>query len=588
MLIRVFVLFILLPAYTHAQHSLKKLDYPVNTDVYDEICPILSFDESELYFTRSSSPDFNRTLVENGVDLSKQLSDEAYMRKLAYIYSSIAGERQEPISSTFNQDVWYSRYDDGEIYNVIHPTAPLNNALPNSICSHYGTEGGYVIVNEFPKEGGVKAGFSVVTKKDNITYTYPEPIELQDFELEGSEINVCMSDDKQYIILSMVGPGTKGRKDLYLSVKVTDKLYGPPLLMEGINTRSNESTPHLSKDKKRLYFASDRPGGIGGMDIYVSDRLDLTYRNWSTPRLLGRPVNSPYDDSHPYVDGDDEDVLFTSNRDGSSDIFLAKLHRDPELDDDIVLNISIIDGATNAKAKNAQLYWGQAYASDLPHFFRVKGGNYTYTFTENVPMEFKAENRGAISEKVFLDPQELQDQDITEIELELVIEKNSGRTSSFKRKFISRDGKIKEIVQKTISRTEEEKPKRETDEFLPLEANSTVVLKNIYFARAKPDVMPASFPSLQKLAKTLIRRPDVVIRVEGHTDNVGGREALEKLSYRRAEAIVAYLQKEGVPARQLQTKGFGGTRPITNNRTEQERARNRRVEIRVLDQEKKR
>jgi len=157
------------------------------------------------------------------------------------------------------------------------------------------------------------------------------------------------------------------------------------------------------------------------------------------------------------------------------------------------------------------------------------------------------------------------------MDIELFIEKNKNS------KIIFKNTPKKDSLDSTLL-------KNKDNGLLPLEANSTVVLKNIYFARSKPDVLPRSFPSLQKLAETIKRRPDVIIRIEGHTDNVGSISALEQLSYRRAEAIMDYLVKAGVPSRQIQTKGFGGTRPITNNRTEEDRAKNRRVEIRVLKQ----
>ena len=92
------------------QHSLSKLMYPINTDVYDEICPILSFDEDELYFTRVGSPDFDHTLIEGEKNLYELMSPSDYNRKLKQIYSIIAGREEEPIGSSFNQDVWYSDY----------------------------------------------------------------------------------------------------------------------------------------------------------------------------------------------------------------------------------------------------------------------------------------------------------------------------------------------------------------------------------------------------------------------------------------------------------------------------------------------
>jgi len=557
-----------------AQHSLTKLLYPINTDLYDEICPILSYQEDELYFTRVGSPDFNRTLIEHNENLHETLDEIKYYRKLQHIYSMIAGKVEEPLSSSFNQDVWYSDYYKGDVYNIIHPVAPLNNALPNSICSHYGTSGGYVVINQFPKDGGVAAGFSVVEKIDNLNFTAPRAIEIRDFGMVGSEINISMSADKQYIIMAMAGRGSMGKKDLYLAIKGVDEIYSEPIHLGSVlNTRYNEATPFFSQDKKKLYFSSDRPGGVGGMDIYVCDRLDYSFKKWSKPQLLSRPVNSEYDDSHPYVSVDEDGILFTSNRDGSSDIFHAMLIRDENLLHEITINIYIVRGDERKRA-NAQLYWGPAYSDDFDGFFRARDGQYKYVFEKNEVMQFKAENRGSISDIVILDPQELQAAGITEMDLELHMERGKDRTRVFKRTYIDTEQDSNDT---TATR-------KYDNGLLPLEANSTVVLKNIYFARAKPDVLPRSFPSLQKLAKTLQRRPDVTIQIEGHTDNVGGVAALEELSHRRAEAIAQYLIKAGADAKQIKTKGYGGSRPITRNRNEKERAQNRRVEIRVLQQ----
>jgi len=563
-----------------AQHSVYKMPYPVNTDVYDEICPILSFDEDELFFTRVGSPDFDKTIIEYGENLYETQAYEQYQSKLKRIYRMITGRSDvDPVTSSFNQDVWYSHFYEGEIYNLFHPSHPLNNALPNSICSHFGKEGSYVVINQFGEDGGVSAGFSVINKKSDTDFTFPEPIIIQDFNKTGSEVNVSMSIDKEYMILAMKGPNSRGDKDLYLSIKGYQGVYSTPIhLGDILNTRYREATPFFSQDKKKLYFASNRPGGFGGTDIYVSSRLDYSFKKWSEPELLGRPINSEHNDSHPYVQVDENSILFTSNREGTSDIFYGKLIRDEELAYSIDINVYIVKGEERKRA-NAQLYWGEAYSEEWSDFFRARDGKHTYTFEENVPMQFKAENRGYISDIVMLDPQELQIAGIRELDLELVIEKGKDRAPIFKRPIYKETSDVAQVEP-----TEEDTPAIKNKDLMPLEANSTVVLKNILFARAKPDVLPSSYPSLLKLAKTLARRPDVIIQVEGHTDNVGDSEALLNLSLSRANAIRDFLILNGAKSNQVKTKGFGATRPITMNRSEIERSKNRRVEIRVLRQ----
>ncbi len=574
-----FVIILFIANLSFAQHSVHKMPYPVNTDVYDEICPILSFDEDELYFTRVGSPDFDKTIMEHGENLFETQPYEKYQSKLKYIYRMITQQNDvDPVTSSFNQDVWYSHFHEGNIYNLFHPSHPLNNALPNSICSHYGKDGSYVVINQFGEDGSVAPGFSVVNKNTDIEFSFPEPIIIQDFNKTGTEVNVSMSVDKEYMILAMQGNNSKGDKDLYLSIRGYKDVYSTPVhLGDVLNSEFREATPFFSQDKKKLYFASNRPGGYGGTDIYVSDRLDFSFKKWSEPRLLGRPVNSEFNDSHPYIQVDENSILFTSNREGTSDIFYGKLNRDENLLYSIKINVFIVKGETRERA-NAQLYWGEAYSKEWDDFFRARDGKYTYTFEKNIPMQFKAKNRGSESDIVMLDPQELQEAGVTELDLELVIEKGVNRVPVFKRPIYTDESK----VVKEESKQESNSPLK--DDIMPLEANSTIVLKNILFARAKPDVLPVSNKSLLKLANTLSRRPDVVIQVEGHTDNIGDSKALLDLSLSRANAIRDFLLQNGAKSAQVKAKGFGASRPITKNRTEEERSKNRRVEIRVLKQ----
>lgn len=571
-------LFVFIANISIAQYSVFKMPYPVNTDVYDEICPILSFDEDELYFTRVGSPDFDKTIMEHGENLYETEPYGKYLSKLQEIYRMLTKQYDvDPVTSSFNQDVWYSHFHEGEIYNLFHPPHPLNNALPNSICSHYGKNGSYVVINQFGEEGGVSAGFSVINKTDN-EFSFPEPIIIQDFNKIGSDVNLSMSIDKEYMILAIKNSNNRGDKDLYLSIKGYKGVYSTPVHLGNVlNSEYREATPFFSQKKKKLYFASDRPGGYGGMDIYVSDRLDYSFKKWSKPKLLGRPINSEFNDSHPYVQVDENSILFTSNREGTSDIFYGKLNRDENLLHSISINVFIVKGEDRKRA-NAQLYWGEAYSDEWEDFFRARDGKYTYTFEKNISMQFKAKNRGYISDLVMLDPQELQEAGIRELDLELVLKKGKNREVIFKRLVYNEDSKIEKVepAKEDISRV--------ADDLMHLEAKSTMVLKNILFEMGKPDVLPVSFSSLLKLGETLARRPDLVIQVEGHTDNNGDSKSLLDLSLDRASSIRDFLLLNGAESKQVKTKGFGATRPITKNRNEEERSENRRVEIRVLRQ----
>lgn len=562
-----------------AQHSVERLSFPLNTEKYDEICPIFNFDENNLFYTRVGSPSFERTLLFYGEDLHTTLKPEQYQKKLNLIYGLIkGGQIEDAVSSEFNQDIWMARMLEDGGMEVSHPGYPLNNALPNSICSSYGKDSAYVVINQFGINGGLDEGFSVVNMDDNGIFSFPRPIMIRGFEKVGASINLTMTLDKQHIFLAMKGAGCKGGRDIFHSIKVNDSLYAKPVCIGGVNGPYDETTPFISQDRSKLYFASNRPGGQGGFDIYVSDRLDLSYTNWSEPRRLGNILNSKANESQPYVFRDEDQIYFTSDRDGSSDIFRAKLKRDSVLNSNILLRINVIKEETNEN-HISELMWGPAYEEhDWPGYRRLRLGFYEFTIDslDNTPLIFKAQNRGYISKDQIIDPQELMLKGITELDITLVLKKDG----SVARRPIAKLDKEKKDREKRVM---EEAPEKESIIPFDAEVNRTIVLSNIYFYRGKSSVIPTSYPTLQKLASTLIEREGLRIRIEGHTDNVGDIEALYQLSEARAKAIRDFLLDQGVPYSKVEIKGFGPVNPITDNKTERERMLNRRVEIRVLE-----
>lgn len=565
---------LILPIVCLSQHSLQKLPSPINTDEFDEICPVMSYDESYLFFTRVGDPGFNKSLIENGNDLSRVLSEKGYWEKLKNIYSEIAGEEVFNVEkSDFNQDIWMARIEGEKVY-LHHLTEPINNALPNSICSNYSKRNEYVVINEFPPAGGIKAGFSYIRMMENGRFTIPTPIKIKNFKSKGTAVNLSMSNDGQQIFISMEADKGSGGKDLFVSIKVLNNLYSPPVnLGSVVNSPYNETTPFISQDKNRLYFASDRPGGFGGMDIYYCDRIDYTYKNWSEPKLLDQPINSKYDDSHPYIFVDENTMFFTSERDGTSDIFSALLYEDEIEDRPLGVNITIYN--EKGEIIQGELYWKEAHTDKNNGFFRTNTGQYRYVIEDNIPMLFYSRRRGNVSEKISIDPRFYKQQNIFDVDIDLILP-DPGYTGPIqKTQAIKKDSVI--IPEIVINKNEQE-------QLLPLENNRTIVLKNIYFEQSKPKVLEVSHPALRQLATVLKKRPHIKIRIEGHTDNVGNKKDLMTLSWDRAEAIKDFLVGEGVIESNILTRGFGPNRPLTDNTTEEARKKNRRVEIRILDQ----
>lgn len=545
------------------QHSLKKIDYPVNSDHLDEICPVVSYDEDILFFTRVADPNCEKTLFVDSFDVFLTMDETKYNDKLKQVFTQIAAQPiADPYASSYNQDIWYTKLKNSETEGIFHPGYPINDVLPNSICANFGKQHKYLVINQFATFGGIDRGFSM-TEKSGIDFKFPTPIHIKNFTTKSNEVNITASLDTSGLILAMITKDSFVHMDLFVSFHSGDHNYSEPIHMgNGINSPYRESTPMLTHDGKRLYFTSDRPGGYGGKDIYYSDRLDFTYTKWSVPQKLNPPVNSIFDDSHPHLLKDNDVIYFTSNRDRSSDIFKAKLLRQ-KLEKEIVITFHMINGETGKKMVG-ELSWGEAYKDKREGFFRAKDGICGYKFFENKPMSFIANNRNYKSQEVIIDPQELANAGIYEQTVELILYADSTY------------GKKVEFP-KVVHQNE---PAAITEQDL----KKTIMLDNIYFERAKPIVLTESYPSIDKLAEVLLTRPKLYIQIVGHTDNVGDKDALRILSEQRAEAIKTLLIERGVPSARIDTHGYGDTKPLGPNDTEANKSKNRRVEIKIISQ----
>ena len=118
-----------------------------------------------------------------------------------------------------------------------------------------------------------------------------------------------------------------------------------------------------------------------------------------------------------------------------------------------------------------------------------------------------------------------------------------------------------------------------------IKSGTTTVLQPVHFARNKETILESSFPMLQEVAKTLLANQQIKrVSIEGHADDTGTHEWNQRLSEKRARSTMQFLIKKGVKAKRLEYHGFGDTKPLSADRTEEARAANRRVEFRILKQ----
>ncbi len=116
----------------------------------------------------------------------------------------------------------------------------------------------------------------------------------------------------------------------------------------------------------------------------------------------------------------------------------------------------------------------------------------------------------------------------------------------------------------------------------PIRDGALLTLDNITFETNSADLKSSSFPELDRVIEFMHQNPSVIIEIAAHTDDVGSNDYNDKLSVRRAKSVIAYLNKKGIVNKRFEAKGYGKSKPLTPNDTEEARALNRRVELIIL------
>jgi outer membrane protein OmpA-like peptidoglycan-associated protein/tetratricopeptide (TPR) repeat protein len=402
-----------------------------------------------------------------------------------------------------------------------------------------------------------------------------------------------ISQDGQWLVYTGCNfPRGMGSCDLYISYLTKNGWSEPQNLGWNVNSEFWESTPSLSPDKRDLYFSSNRPGGYGGKDIWVSHRTDNG--NWSVPENLGPDINTAGDESTPFIHADNQTLYFNSNGlpgySEKPDLFVTRKLEDGKWSnpENLGYPINTIDdeGSMIVDADGKTAY----YSSDK---IDTKGGLDIYTFELREDLRpsrtlwakgkvYDAKTRAGLPSTVVLtdvNTRETVSKLQTDEDGNYLITLPVGKDYAFNvhRKgylFYSQNYNMKNISSDSVFNVD--------IPLEPIEANAKVILKNVFFDTKKTDLKPESITELDNVVRLMNENPNMKILISGFTDNVGKPADNLKLSTGRAVAVVNYLLSKGVNNNRLSFKGFGEAKPIASNDTEEGRGQNRRTELTVV------
>ena len=378
----------------------------------------------------------------------------------------------------------------------------------------------------------------------------------------------------------------------YISYLTNNGWSNPENLGNKVNSESWDTAPSLSPDKRDLYFTRNRPGGFGGSDIYISKRL--SNGTWSEPQNAGPEINTPGDESCPFIHADNQTLYFTSSGHlgyGGEDLFLVRKGPGGKWSKAVNLGYPINtienEGSLSIAADGKTAY----YASDRSD---SKGGLDLYTF--QLRDDIRPARTLWIKGKVFdkktskglPSSVELTDlatqQTLSSIQTDgsgsYLITLPVGKDYAFN---VNRRGYL--FFSENFSLTEKSPDSTYNIDIplQPIEANATIVLKNIFFDVGKADLKPESVAEVENIKELLVANTALKVQINGHTDNSGNATSNKALSLKRASAVVTYLTQKGIAASRLSAKGYGSERPIVSNDDEEGgREINRRTEIEIV------
>ncbi|TSA51232.1 MAG: hypothetical protein D4R43_01045 [Sphingobacteriales bacterium] len=383
--------------------------------------------------------------------------------------------------------------------------------------------------------------------------------------------------------------GGFGSLDIYYSHRKNGSWSEPENLGPAINSPAWETQPSISADGKTLYFVSSRPGGYGGADIYMSTKNSKGL--WTTPINLGSIINTKYDEQSPFIHSDGQTLYFSSEGHpgmGDADIFYCRKDSAGKWSEPINLGYPI-------NTKNDELSFTVSLDGKKVYYSseKVKGDFDLYYFdmpesARPIPVTYL---KGIITNQTTGD---FLNADVQLINLEdgniinsfssdassgeYLISIPSGKNYALN---VSKKGFLFHSENFSLADHNPTEPYQLNIQLQPVKTGESVVLKNIFFETNSFELKKESTVELDKLVQLLKENAAMKIEIGGHTDNVGSDESNQKLSENRAKAVNDYLVKAGIVATRLTFKGYGKTKPIATNDTEDGQSQNRRTEFTV-------
>lgn len=476
--------------------KIKKLPEFISSPKYEESNPVISADGKTLYVDRKNA-DIN-----------------------------IGGSKD---------DVWFSVKDENNewtpLKNIGHP---INNPDHNFVISVSPDNNTLLVGNKYKADGSGSSGAGLsIANRTADGWSIPQEMIIKEYSNTNKYVSYFLASDNKHLLMALERPEGLGQKDIYVSFLESENNWSVPMhLGNVVNTFDDEANAFLASDGKTLYFASRGHQGYGGYDLFVSKRLDDTWKNWSEPKNLGNVINTPNTELSIFLSAKGDKAYVGRSKD------IWEIDNTVKQDPVVLIKGKVYDAKTNQTISAPIVYNNLKTNNELGKAISdPTTGSYSIVLPFGEKYSFMAEKLGyyAVTENVDL----------------------------------SSLNEYKEITVNLYLN--------------PIEKGQTIRLNNIFFDSGKHELLEESYAELNKLFNVLNESQKIQIEIAGHTDAVGSDTNNMVLSNNRANAVMQYLLTKGIQKERLTAKGYGETKFIATNETEEGKQQNRRVEFIILE-----
>lgn len=475
------------------------------------------------------------------------------------------GKRKNPQDNLYYEDIYSSRAVDGKWGDAEQFGYPINTRK-NDACVDISPEGKEICVYRGKKGHGDLFNSQYRDGKWR-AFTKMKKIDKHKYR----ESSVSLSRDSLTLYFISDRPGGQGGQDIWVSYRTQDgrRWQKPENLSSVVNTPYDEETVEISANGKTLYFSSRGHNTMGGYDVFKTN-----YNNdgtWSEPENIGYPINTPDDDMFFMLTQDEKYGYYSAIRPegyGDFDVyeitFLGKERPiNQEGEDDLIACIKQpVSESEIEKPVNIKIIQLSLVKGTVTDAYSGEPVEALIELVDNKTGVLVSSVTSYASTGAFTVPLPPgKDYALT-----------AGAADYFfhSENFVIADTSIHEVIRKDI-------------QLQPMGIGAKIVLNNVFFDTGKSTLRPESYSELNRLIDIMHQYPRLKVEISGHTDSKGSDQSNQKLSQDRAQAVVNYLTSQGIDIDLVSAKGYGESEPRADNDTEEGRQLNRRVEAKILD-----